>query len=357
MAEPSIKSSSNRGTQVILKKPEQSVQETTQRFVESLSKDIRISQHADLSFASKKIETDKWTLLTPLTAGRTGYLVFLPRQPVLWIDEQFKFAHKIPIRVSASVYEKKSIFIASLDKQDGFLRIEDCWMFCGDFMRNLPFSKRWEFVFDLFDTKFKPDPILQQGLQIQIASYKPLSDALSWSEIPHMVFAQGETSPRRLRIMFQKPSGTNESVDVKKYTVPTKPAVSSHTYVYSPPAPAKLVCIQKEKEKEKHSPIAQFVNTPPSSPVLSSTLLPSSFTTTPFVKSGIAKAIPHTEYPDTYTIILNDVNKGFAAVQELDLSKKLFSASKEKKELIVHVNWNDEFSMYEISDLLADETI
>jgi hypothetical protein len=66
-------------------------------------------------------------------------------------------------------------------------------------------------------------------------------------------------------------------------------------------------------------------------------------------------AIPHEEYPDTYNLFEGSVEKGYAAVQELDLSCALKAASKQHKKLIVEVHWNKEFSMYEIISLLSAE--
>jgi hypothetical protein len=61
-----------------------------------------------------------------------------------------------------------------------------------------------------------------------------------------------------------------------------------------------------------------------------------------------AKAVAHEEYPDTYNLWIKGVKKGYAAVQDLDLSRELRLASKEGAELFVNVEWNSEFNMYEI---------
>jgi hypothetical protein len=61
-----------------------------------------------------------------------------------------------------------------------------------------------------------------------------------------------------------------------------------------------------------------------------------------------AKAVAHEEYPDTYNLWIKGVKKGYAAVQDLDLSRELRLASKDGAELFVNVEWNSEFNMYEI---------
>jgi hypothetical protein len=48
---------------------------------------------------------------------------------------------------------------------------------------------------------------------------------------------------------------------------------------------------------------------------------------------------------------VNGVKKGYAAVQDIELSRRLKDALGNNKELSVHVEWNEEFSMYEITDL------
>jgi hypothetical protein len=62
-------------------------------------------------------------------------------------------------------------------------------------------------------------------------------------------------------------------------------------------------------------------------------------------------AVPHPEYPDTYDIFIKGVKKGYAAVQDIDLSRRLKKACETQginEGLCVNVEWNEEFSSYEI---------
>lgn len=289
--EPSLRSSHIRVNECILRRSDPAVHETTKRFVESLSNDNRISQYADLSYASKKLTRDTWYWLDPVKGGRSGYLVCLPNQPVIWMDEQFKQSVKIPMRVSSSVYQKKSVFVASLNKTDGFLRLEDAWVVCGKSLLNEPFSKRWEDLMDFYANQYRADTHLQKGLRIEIATYTPLTSAKSWAPVPTYMIAQGETYPRRLRVQIQK-------------------------------------------EEERSAPLLK-------KPLEEITTL---LTTDP----SVARAVAHEEYPDTYNLWIGGQQKGYAAVQDLDLSRELRLMAKEKKELFVKVEWNEEFKMYEI---------
>ena len=293
----SLRNSHTRGFDLKFRRTDQALHDTTQRFVESLYKDIRISQHADFVFAAKRFETEQWYWLTPLASGRTGFLVFQSRCPVVWIDDQFKQSYRIPMRVSFQVYERSSLMLASLDRVNGILRIEDCWTLAGDDIRSKSFTERWNSVHEFFDRMHRPDPTLQQGLQIEPAKYAPLSAALTWQPLPNLVFAQGETAPRRLRVYFQPKPEMREQPPLPSLPPPTKPT--------------------EEDPTNQH----------------------------------LAKAVPHPEYPDTYDLWIQGVKQGFAAVQDIELSRQLRLLAKTTKEMLVKIQWNEEFDMYEIIGL------
>jgi hypothetical protein len=209
------------------------------------------------------------------------------------MDDQLKKSFKIPLRVSAPLYEKKSVFLASLNSGDGELRIEDCWLLRGKLQRQLPFSQRWDSVLEFFTSLFREDAYLQRGLRITSAMYLPLTTALTWKDpMPPFMIAQGEAAPRRLRVQL--------SVS----TPPTPPKITEPT-----------VKVQEEPE-------------------------------------GFARAVPHPEYPDTYDLFVGSVKKGYAAVQDLQLSRKLRAAAAVVGGGVrVKVEWNEEFKMLEIVDL------
>lgn len=314
-SEPSLRSSAQRGNECKLRRTDPALHDTTKRFVESLCPDVRISQYADLNYAAKRMERDPWYWLLPVPGGRVGYLVFQPKQPAVWIDEQFKMSWRIGIRVSSRVYERPSVFIASLNKSDGLLRLEDAWLISGKSLLETPFTQRWQVVCDFFGESYKVDERLQQGLRIETAEFKSLTAAPSITGIP-TVFAQGERAPRRLRVQFEArvSSATQPAAPLKQNTrVPTSTASQKPMFVEEEDSPS-------EAFKEEN----------------------------PLEGQTIARAVAHEEYPDTYNLWINGVKKGFAAVQDLDLSRQLRAAAKEAKEIFVTVEWNDEFKMYEI---------
>ncbi len=321
--EPSLRSSSVKSTECKLKRTDPVLHETIQRFVENLSDDMRISQYADIHFAIKQLENRRWYFLSP--NGLTGYLVCLPNLPIVWIDEQFKRSFKIQMRVSKPVYEKNSIMIASLNIGDSLLRIEDVWLLAGKMMRGTPFTQRLDTLHEFFTLQYKFDSLLQQGLRIDLATYKSLNEIKDLEHFPKMLVVQGEDNKRRLRIQIPKefpgPAGG----------VKTAPAVKTS-------ASGAEVKTSASRAEVKTS---------------AQTKVPLSKQEIPVTKSSKAEeaiAIPHPEYPDTYELLVNGVKKGYAAIQDIDLSKRLRSFT--QKEIRVKIEWNSEFSMYEICDII-----
>ena len=314
--EPSLRSSTPRGVECKLRRTDPALHETMKRFVESICTDVRISQYADLQFAGKRMESEQWYWLEPLPGGRVGYLLFLPDQPAIWMDEQFKQSFKIQMRISSEIYKKHSVMIASLNKTSCMLRLEDAWVMRGKSLLNTPFTKRWEEVLQFYAEDFKEDLKLQQGLQIQPASFMPLSSAKEWltdeTRRPSLMFAQGERAPRRLRVQIQEFEKRENN----------KAIVQPFFYAKT-----------EEKVKPQRKAPPMFVE---------------EHENTDANANAKAKAVAHEEYPDTYNIWIRGVKKGYAAVQDLELSRILREATKETKEAMVHVEWNEEFNMYQI---------
>ena len=339
--EPSLRSSSYRAVECKLRKTDPAVHETIQRFVESQHTDIRISQYADMNYAASKLQNDKWYWLNPI--GYSGYLVFLPNMPVVWIDEQGKKSFKIQMRVSAPIYQKQTILLASLSTGDAVLRIEDVWLYAGQQVRNIPFTQRWNKVLEFYSVAYKPDSALQQGLRIETAQYLPLNcvkGLVDHKTLPPMMLAQGEVYPRRLRVQMVSEEDKAHGTPSAQKTHGTPSAQKTHV---TPSA-------QKTHGTPSARPHTYTAQNPP-------TILqkPKASAPTKQDQSNQFLAVPHPEYPDTYDLSINGVKKGYAAVQDIDLSKKLKQAfvalDNKKKGLCVKVEWNPEFSMYEINDI------
>lgn len=321
--EPSLRSSTQRGNECKLRKPEQAVHETVRRFVESLRSDVRISQYADLVYAGKKIEENNspWYWLEPVPGGRTGFLVFLPGQQAVWTDEQGKVSFFVQVRVAEEIYKKNSVFIASLNKFDGLLRLEDAWLVAGQNQEKVPFTQRWDSLIRFYSTQYKEDFKLQQGLRLELASFQSLACLDKWAKIPTMMFLQGENAHKRLRVQLEEPA-----------------PVYAPAQQQQQPRPQQMRKMPTEPVKQR----AMFVDE--DEPIVES----DSTANAVAHNDSIAKAVAHEEYPDTYNLWFKGVKKGYAAVQDLDLSRELRLASQTAKDLFVKVEWNSEFNMYEI---------
>ena len=137
---------------------------------------------------------------------------------------------------------------------------------------------------------------------------------------PNMLVVQGEDNKRRLRI--QIPKGFPAASASASAAVKTPAASAASAEVKTPAASTQTKVAVSKKEI----------------PVTNS------------LKPEEAIAIPHPEYPDTYELLVNGVKKGYAAIQDIELSKRLRSFT--QKEIRVKIEWNSEFSMYEICDII-----
>ena len=277
---------------------------------------MRISQYADVNYATKKFQGKRWYWLSQI--GRSGYLVFLPNTPIVWIDEQFKQSYKIQMRVSSTLYERPSVLIASLNMGDGLLRLEDAWFLSGKNLVNNPFTQRWENLLETYSLLYKHDSALQQGLRIEPAVYEPLTSIKDIQQMPNVLIAQGEDDARRLRVQLIQPEAHVEAKPRHQPEAQVEAKLQVKVPVQAPPS-------KPAPQASKPAP------RPPPRPT-----------------KGEAFAIPHPDYPDTYELLVDGVKKGFAAVQDLDLSKRLKGCG---NKIRVKIEWNSEFSMYEINDI------
>lgn len=317
--EPSLRSSRPPAIGCVLPRTDKSLHESAQRIVESLSDDLRISQYADLAFAMKKMEGRAWYWLKSLPGAKMGFLVCQPKSPVVWIDEQFKVSYKLPMRFAASVLEKGCVFLASLNRTMGVVQLEDCWMYKNSIVRGKKFSDRWAIVSKVLTLEYREDPMLQRGFSVQAASFLPLTDLRKIDPLPPFLLAQGEDYSRRLRVQLgdREGGGGARAEGGGRSTQSARPLFVDDEVPAAPaPAPSAV-----------EGPVEE---TPP----------------------GTAYAVPHDEYPDTYNLFVNGQKKGYAAVQDLALSRKLKAACAGKTNLLVKIDWNEEFKMYEILSLV-----
>lgn len=332
MDQVSIRSSAPKALNVRFTKTEPALHEATQRFVESHMRDVRVSQFADLAYASTLLQKGTWFWLTygQGTPGKSGFLVMAPKSPVVWLEEQGKVSYKINMRVAKEWSERGSVFLASLNMNDGVLRLEDLRFANGKSIEGDVFSKRWDALLDFYRNSYIYDGLLQGGLTIEPAVYSSLESAAEWQDTPLIMIAQGETYKKRLRVQVREkdktpivervyPPTREPSQLVRNKPMPGAPRVNgSRPDGQRPPMQEKPVVHEKVTGLSEQS------------------------------KGPDTYVVPSKEFPDTYVLYVKGENKGFAAVQGLALSRSLRELSKTSDKISVVVTWNAEFSSHEI---------
>lgn len=297
-------------------------------------RDVRVSQFADLNYASTLLQKGTWYWLTN-SQGKSGFLVMAPKSPVVWLDEQGKVSYKINMRVSKEWSERGSVFLASLNMNDGFLRLEDLRFASGRSIEGDLFSKRWDALLDFYRNSYIHDSLLQGGLTIEPATYSSLDSAAGWQDPPMFMIAQGETFKKRVRVQVRDKDRTPV---VERVYPPTREPSQLVRQKVRPGAPrpagerpqARVQPSQTSQPPVKHEKIQGL-----SGPKASGHELD-------------AYVVPSKDFPDTYVLYVKGENKGFAAVQGLSLSRSLREASKTSEKIPVSVTWNAEFSSHEI---------
>ena len=322
--DPSIRSSAPRALQVRFVKTEPALHEATQRFVESLLRDVRVSQFADLTYASTLLQKGTWYWIP---GGKSGFLVMAPKSPVVWMEEQGKVSYKIPMRVGKEWCEKGSVCLASLNMSDGVLRLEDVRAACGKNIEGEPFSKRWDVLLDFYRNSYVHDSLLQGGLTIEPAVYSALESARDWNErTPMFMIAQGETYRKRVRIQIRD----KDTTPIVERVYPPTREPSQLVKTKKPVKPVVKPALAPQMQRQTQTQTQRQTQEP----------------------SVDAYVIPSKEFPDTYVLYVKGDNKGFAAVQGLSLSRSLREASKTSDKIPVHVTWNVEFSSHEIVSIV-----
>ena len=295
-------------------------------------RDVRVSQFADLAYASTLLQKGTWYWLTygQGTPGKSGFLVMAPKSPVVWLEEQGKVSYKINMRASKEWSERGSVFLASLNMNDGILRLEDLRFANGKSIEADVFSKRWDTLLDFYRNSYIYDSLLQGGLTIEPAIYSPLQSAAEWQDTPLVMIAQGETYKKRVRVQVRD---KDKTPIVERAYPPTREPSQLVRQKVRPGAPkpdSTLATGQKRPEGQNPQPVKHEQIKGISS------------------KGPDTYVVPSKEFPDTYVLYVKGENKGFAAVQGLSLSRSLREISKTSEKIPVIVTWNTEFSSHEI---------
>lgn len=302
----SLKSSSFHGQKgVEPKSVDRALHEASERFVETMP-DSRITFFSSSEHLERRVKKEKGYFLKG--KGRVGYLLCMPKRPLLWMDEQKKQCIRVGARLSKSLFDENSVFIATFDKYDSCITIDDCWIYKGKSLIALPFTQRWEYVLKMYDHDYKRDEFLENGIQIQPAAYYAMTAFQTVARGQEWIHWMPEdASQKRMRIQLKQ----REASTIQEQ-------------------------ISQKKLAHKQSPEKQIKQT----------------------AHLTAKAVPHEEFPDTYTLYTAEgTEKGIAAIQKFAISqslKQLFE--KEKKEYVyVRVGWNADFEKWQITGVAPSE--
>ena len=301
-------------------------------------RDVRVSQFADLTYASTLLHKGTWYWLSG-SQGKSGFLVMAPKSPVVWLEEQGKVSYKINMRASKEWSDHGSVFLASLNMNDGILRLEDLRFASGRSIEGDVFSKRWDALLDFYRNSYIHDSLLQGGLTIEPATYSSLESAAEWQDPPMYMIAQGETYKKRVRVQVRDKDRTPV---IERVYPPTREPSQLVRQKVRPGAPR-----PEGQRPEGQRPQAHR----PQHPVKHEKggLTPNGEVQDKDKEKALdAYVIPSKDFPDTYVLYVKGENKGFAAVQGLSLSRSLREASKTSEKISVSVTWNAEFSSHEI---------
>jgi hypothetical protein len=280
------------------------VLETAKQFLENFSLDSRIRQPLYPEKMEQSIGKHTYYVLGHEQKYEPGFLLFMKGHPLIFIDSRFRKAVSLRLRLSASMYQSNSVFIATLDSLFGTLQLEDVWILEDKSCVHESYSSRIKRLERFYANSFVQDKRLS-GLTVTLPELFPLSslrtlvDSRNYSSID---FIPEQGGRRRLFLsLIQKP----------------KEHISTN---------------------EPETPIQTQLETP----------------TQPDPKAAtIAFAAKCKGLPDVYDLQDERGNSlGKAAVQTTEMSTQLrqqFSASVQTVK--VQIQWYEEFSKYKIVGL------
>jgi hypothetical protein len=315
--EGSLRNSHREMSQVKLKPVKSSLHDLAIQFVETRVADMCIRQRLQ---ADKEGILRKGTfyVLPSESRAEPGYLLFLPKQPAIFMAtrggarDRKPPAYTLRMRADLSLGDGGgSLFVATLDKIQHSLRLEDVWIWKGEELHTKKgFSERRSYLKDFVEKGWVPDARLMGGIQTSVANPLPLS-ALSTVSSAYSVDLIPEL-PGKRRFWFQMESAV---------PAPAAPRLHVPTHVPMP------------------QPVPVPVHVPKPTPSMSVPALSTS--------RQRAYATPLESLPDVYDLTLeNGTPLCRAAVQQITLSQQL--RSKKGGRIPIWAEWKKEFGRYEI---------
>jgi len=332
IAQGSLRSSHRNTHAVIFKKPNQNDQARAIEFLSGICKDLVISQRINSSnvigssnrpnsvATYAEIPLKKGTFFVNSTSSKAepGFLVFIPKSNPVFLKYNMSkreremnkgqpTCYTLRMRISPEVYEG-SVFVATLDGIAHSLLLEDIYVWRNqNIFDTHTFTKRREYMKDFVQHHWIPDVRLLGGITTEIMNPKSLDSLKDFVGVNDFtkVFLIPEVSGKR-RFTFN----LNESVA----------QIQSGYYG------------RKQEDKavsEEKITLAKAVSEE---------------------KITFAKAVPDFILPDIYELFdVNGKSLNKACVQQLELSKML--KAKGSTNILVNIEYNDDFKRYEIISL------
>jgi hypothetical protein len=276
----------------------------TRTFLEQsfLTTHIRYPLHIEKS--EEFLSNEKILLIGNEGRADPGFLCFLPRKPVQFLKCRLDTGFYVRLRVESSLFQDGTVFIASHHLNT--ITVQDCWMWQGENLTKLPYSKRFSYVSKFISSYIIQDPRLsgfevQAATHYQLDSFQTLVDSQDYASIDFI-----PENSRRRRLFYR----------METSAPPNSVSKSAPKIVAQKPVP---------------KPVAQVYHH-----------------TGPLI--AFAKNIQG--LPDTFDLFGSDkVHIGEAAVQEEEISIELSRQIQKTPSLLVVVEWNSFLDAFEIKGL------
>jgi hypothetical protein len=328
--------SSYRNTHaVILKRANEKTQKNAVEYLNTHCQDLVVAQRLTPDKAEKPLTYGKFYLTSYQGKCEPGFIVFLPNQPPIFVRfhlskrerEQTRggpICYIMRLRVS-SIVNEGSVFVAALDPNSHLMILEDIYVWRNENIFNKQtFSKRRELMKEFAEIHWIPDARLLGGIITEISQPKPLSSfqTLIENKESHRIdFVPESAMKRRFYILVNETQGQ----------------LSSSDGYYGRATKEKIVLPKIEEPKIEEPKIEE--------PKIEEPKIEE-----PKIEAKAAKAVKVPLLPDVYDLFdSNNNNLGRAAIQQLELSKKLKEV---KGDIYVSIHHNTEFNRYEILSLL-----
>jgi hypothetical protein len=303
-----LRSSHRESSAVKLKFANSFLHDLATQFVETRVKDCCIRQRLQPD-KEQIVKRGTFYVMENESRSDPGFLLLLPKQPAVFMMTRPSGQNKkIPawtLRMRTDVRLGEgggTMLIATLDKIQHTLRLEDVWVWKGEDIYNTKkFSERRGFLKTFVEDCWTPDARLMGGIQCSVANPKPLSTLATIENCFSIDLIPELPGKRRFWFQLQTPTIVPPATSATPMFRTTAPVL------HDKPAPGRVE----------------------------------------------AYAVPLESLPDVYDLFLESGTAlSRAAVQQLSLSQKLKAI---KGRIPVIAEWKSEFGRYEIVEIRSSK--